>query len=178
MSKKHVNERVGQVKSTKKSRKKLIIGISSIVVFAGLLTWLVMVLINGMDSYDQVVTPDNIEEVISSLDEAEVTPIGSYEVLMNTTWNFESSEDASYDAVIGNSKYNQNEVYFTIELADTGEEIYQSPYIPVGSDLENIKLQEKLNKGTYECVLTYHLVDSNMSEVSTVSVTMTVIIQN
>lgn len=178
MSKKPLNKRVIMEDTAKKFPSKLFIGIVSFAVFSLVLTGIIIFLIMGKESYNQVVTPANIEEVISKVKKEEMTTVGSYEVLMNTTWDFKSSKEASYDAVVGNSVYNKNTVYFTIKLADTNQEIYKSPYLKVGSDLKHIKLKENLKKGTYDCVMTYHLVDSDFKEISTVSVTMSIIIHN
>lgn len=124
-----------------------------------------------------VVTPDNIEEVISKLSEEAKTPQGSYEVRMSTTWKFEDGKAASETAFVENVPNNRNTVYFVICLKDTEEEIYKSPYIPVGSSLSNIVLDKPLDKGTYNAVMTYYLVDDSNKDVSRVSVGLTLIIE-
>ena len=63
--------------------------------------------------------------------------------------------------------------------SDTGDTIYESPYIPVGSSLEKIKLNdESLSKGTYPCTLTYHLVDEQHIDISTLNISISVVIEN
>lgn len=126
---------------------------------------------------NMIVTPDNVEEIVASLEEQEKTPIGSYEVYMNTEWHFPDSSSESRDAIVENSITNNNTVFFTIELPDTKEEIYKSPYIPVGSSLESIVLDKELPAGSYKTVLTYHLVDDSYEEISNVSVNVTIIIE-
>lgn len=123
-----------------------------------------------------VVTPDNVQEVIDQLDSADYVTAGSYEVTMNTTWNFKDGASASDDAYVENSVENTNDVYFDITLADTEENIYSSPVIPIGSHLEDITLDKDLDAGTYDCVMTYTLVDSEQNALSTVRVTMTIIV--
>jgi hypothetical protein len=74
---------------------------------------------------------------------------------------------------------NSNTVNFTVTRNDTGATIYTSPYIPVGSSLSNIKLEdEEMGKGTYPCVVTYHLLDGEYKEVSTVKINISVVIEN
>lgn len=124
-----------------------------------------------------VVTPDNVQDVIAELDEKDIIPVGSYEVNMNNVWTFPDSRSASTDAYIGNSISNSSTVYFTIALKDTTEDIYTSPYLPVGSHLENVNLNCDLVAGTYDAVLTYHLVDSDYQELSYVSVGLEIIIE-
>jgi hypothetical protein len=123
-----------------------------------------------------VVTPDNVDEVIAALDEDEVVSAGSYEVTMNTTWNFKDGASASDNAYVENAVDNTNDVYFDITLADTEENIYSSPVIPVGSHLENITLDKELEDGTYDCVVTYTLVDEDQNPLSTVRVSLTIVV--
>jgi predicted metalloprotease len=123
-----------------------------------------------------VVTPDNVEETISQLEESEHVAPGSYEVTMNTTWNFKDGESASDNAYVANSVNNTNDVYFDITLADTEETIYSSPVIPIGSHLEDITLDKVLEDGTYDCVVTYTLVDEEQNPLSTVRISLTIVI--
>lgn len=121
-----------------------------------------------------IVNDDNVEEIASKLIEEERVQPGRYEVMMNTTWNFKDGGSASYDAYVGNVERNTNSVYFDLSLSDTEEVILSSPIIPVGSHLNNISLDKPLEKGTYDCVCTYQLVDDNNKPVSKVSVGVTV----
>jgi hypothetical protein len=123
-----------------------------------------------------VVTPDNVEEVIQALEESDYVAPGSYEVTMNTTWNFKDGLSASDNAYVENSVSNTNDVYFDITLADTDENIYSSPVIPIGSHLEDITLDKELEDGTYDCVITYTLVDEEQNPLSTVRVSLTIVI--
>jgi len=54
----------------------------------------------------------------------------------------------------------------------TNELLYSSPYIPVGSILEEITLVKELPAGDYDTIVKYHLVDDDMKELSTVSVSV------
>jgi len=158
--------------------KKIMIIFGAIIILVGVFTWIIISTFFEKEVYNQVVTPDNVDKMIESIDQKEVAAPGSFEVLMNTTWSFKSSEESSFDAQIANSTYNKDTMYFTIKIDGSEKDIYTSPYVPVGSALENIKLDKKLNKGNYDCVLTYHIVDKEFSEKSTVSVSMKIIIQN
>jgi hypothetical protein len=125
---------------------------------------------------DVVVTPDNVDEIVSQMDEDDYTPPGSYEVTMNMTWYFKDGASASDNAYVENSVSNTNDVYFDITLADTGENIYSSPVLPLGSSLENITLDKPLEDGTYDCVVTYTLVDEEQTPISTVRVGLTIVV--
>lgn len=125
-----------------------------------------------------VVTEKNVEKVASNLTEKEPTPIGSYEVRMNSNWEFEDGLSASSNAYVENVETNTNAVYFDIVRADTNEKIYESPILPIGSHLEAITLDKNLEVGNYDCVCTYHLLDEEEQPVSKVSIAVKVNIMN
>lgn len=129
-------------------------------------------------SYNHVVTPENVKQIRDELETAQKTALGSYEVYMNTTWTFKDASSPSTDAIVGNKATNTNTVYFTISLKDDSSQVFKSPYIPVGNNLEHIVLDESLKAGTYPAVITYYLVDDNYVEQSHVSVNMTLSILN
>ena len=120
-----------------------------------------------------VVTPDNVDEILSDM-KGQTTKPGTYEVKMNTTWNFDRGNTASSDAYVENSTSNTNAVDFDIVLSETGETIFKSPVIPVGSHLENITLDKVLKKGKHACVLTYHLLDDNGNTTGKLNLNLTI----
>lgn len=124
-----------------------------------------------------VVTPDNVEEILADMQDQKVQT-GRYEVTMNTTWNFNKGDSPSNDAYVENSTANTNDVYFDIVRSDTEETIFTSPTIPVGSHLENITLDTPLDKGTYDCVLTYHLLDEDGKAISKLNISLSIVINN
>lgn len=123
-----------------------------------------------------VVNEDNVEDVLKELDEKEAVPVGYYEAIMNYTWHFASGDAPSDNAYVENAAANTNAVYFDVTLEDTEETIYESPILPVGSHLEDIALDTELPAGTYDCLLTYHLLDEEDKSISTLKVTVTVVI--
>lgn len=177
MSKDKASQKIS-VSSQKTSNRRpvLLIIIATVVIVAGgVLLWS---LFGNEKEPNVVVTPDNVEDMVAQIQDEDRTPIGSFEVNMNTTWTFPNSHSASTDAYIANSVYNTNTVYFTIALSGSDEDIYTSPYIPVGSMMENITLNCNWPAGTYDTVLTYHLVNDEYADVSQVSVALEIIIQN
>lgn len=127
---------------------------------------------------DYLVTPDNVDEVIASLEAADVTPSGSYEVKMNSEWRFRDSTQPSYNAFVANVVNNTQEVFFDVVENESGETIYESPIIPVGSSLENVLLDVDLATGTYACTLIYHLLDANGEEFSSLQIAIDIVIEN
>lgn len=125
-----------------------------------------------------VVNEDNVAQIIEEMEESERVPQGSYEMTMNSTWYFDNGASASDNAYVENSVTNTNPVYFDITRSDTEETIFESPILPLGSHLDSITLDENLPAGTYDCVMTYHLLDENDESISTVNVSLTIVIEN
>lgn len=176
-SQERVNNRISQ-----NNRKLPIPAIAAGVVVVSIMVGIAIYVVLGMkdkpidpSSYNMVVTEENVDEVLANMKDSEKTPIGSYEVNMNTTWTFDDSSSPAKDAIIRNSTTNSNVVFFTIALKD-GAQIFKSPQLPIGSSLKNIVLDKQLAAGTYPAVVTYHLLDDKNNETSTVSVNLTIII--
>lgn len=184
MSKEKANERINNRISSpeEKSHKGIIIAIVVVAVCA--LVGVILYLVLGKDAepepkeWNMVVTPDNVDEIIAQLNEADKTPPGSYEVRMTPDWVFDNGDAISSNAFVENVTNNQNTVYFEITRTDDSSVIYKSPYLPVGSSLEKIKLDTSLPAGVYDTVLTYHLVDEENQHVSKISVALTITIKN
>ncbi|WP_026670903.1 hypothetical protein [Butyrivibrio sp. AE3006] len=125
-----------------------------------------------------VVSQDNAEELAEEMIQQEYVEPGYYEVVMSTTWHFPTGDEESKDSYVENVPSNTNDVYFDLFLSDDEEHtIYESPIIPRGEKLENIKLNTKLEAGTYDCLMIYHLVDENQNSVSEVRVGLNVIVE-
>jgi hypothetical protein len=124
-----------------------------------------------------VVTPDNVDEVITQMAESEFVEPGYFETSMTNEWHFPEANSASPDAYVANVAGNTNDIYFDVVLAeDENRVIYSSPVIPIGASLKDLTLDAPLENGTYDCVVIYHLVDEDQNTVSTLRVTVTVII--
>jgi hypothetical protein len=171
-------------------RKYIIIVIAALVVIAILAGVIVYLLIGKKDEpaattgpaeegkREVLVTEDNVKEVAEEMEQEEYTPPGYYTVMQNMEWHFPKGDQPSSDAHVENLPENTNDVYFDLFLADNDETpIYQSPVIPLGAVLEDFKLDTKLDAGTYDCIIVYHLVDENQNSISTVSLTVKVIVE-
>ncbi len=134
---------------------------------------------NGVPSgpkRNTVVTMDNKDEILADLNNKVAN--GMLEVKMNVDWSFKNSSTPSENAYVANKTTNNNTFYFDVVVDATGETVYESPYIPVGSELRNIELTADLSAGTYPCTLTYHLIDDNYEDVSSTSVAVTLHVSN
>lgn len=158
----------GEGSKEKKGGKKAVIICVVVVILLAIVLFL---LLNKEPERNVVVNENNVEDVIKNRD---FVPAGSYEVTMNSTWNFANGTAASDNAYVENAKTNNNPVYFDVVRTDTDEAIYESPILAVGSHLEKITLDTDLPAGRYDCLVTYHLLDEKDEEISTVKLTLTV----
>lgn len=169
------------MESKKNGGKKLLVAVLVLVIVAlvGVIVYLVMQKEEAEeDGNDRgravVLTEDNVE----AFENEGPVEDGYYLVTMNTTWEFDDGASESVNAYVANAKENSRTVYFDVFLSDTGERIYSSPYLPVGSELQNFKLEKDLAAGEYTAVVTYHLVDDEENEIDEVSAEVSIRVLN
>ncbi|WP_022778884.1 hypothetical protein [Butyrivibrio sp. AE3009] len=122
-----------------------------------------------------VLSEENAEEVAEDFFSEDYTPPGYFTATMNNVWNFATGDSVSEDAYVANDTSNSNDIYFDIFIdGDDQNPIYQSPVIPLGGELDKIRLDKKLSAGSYNCTMVYHLVDENQNTLSTVNVGVTI----
>ena len=83
---------------------------------------------------------------------------GMINISMNTAPYFEDGASEG-NVMIVNESINNYPQKVQIVRNDTGEQIYQSNAIPVGSKIERAKLDVALPAGTYECTAYFHNLD-------------------
>ena len=98
------------------------------------------------------------DKIIASLN-AKVEE-GMINISMNTSPNFRDGT-AEGNLMIVNEEVNRYPQVVEITHNDTGEMIYKSGAIPVGSKIEHAKLSVDLPAGTYECTAMFYNVDPN-----------------
>lgn len=163
----------------KGKNKKTIIIICILAVIAILLGIILFLLLRGDEKRNVVVNKDNAEEIAKEMADQEFVEPGYYTVSMETEWHFSKGDAVSDNAWVENQAENTNDVYFDVFLAeDEDKPIYQSPVIPRGSYLENITLDQSLDKGTHDCVIIYHLVDEEQETISTLRVAFTITVDS
>ena len=98
------------------------------------------------------------DKIIASLN-AKVEE-GMINISMNTSPNFREGT-AEGNLMIVNEGINRYPQVVEISRNDTGEMIYKSGAIPVGSKIEHAKLSVDLPAGTYDCTAMFYNVDPN-----------------
>ena len=101
---------------------------------------------------------DNLspEEIAKKLNEKVAE--GMINISMNTAPYFENGK-AEGNVMIVNESINNYPQQVEFIRNDTGEQIFQSKAIPVGSKIERAALDVELPAGTYECTAYFHNLD-------------------
>ena len=173
-------------KKKKKANKQMIVLIVLMVILI-IVGVVLIILLTGNNSEEPeveesvggrgtVVTQENVEEILRQI--REPVPDGHYVVRMSLEWTFDKWDVISRNAYVENSPDNMRTVYFDLFLDSTGELIYSSPYIPLGSRLENFALDEEVPAGEHSATVTYRLVDDDYNVLTDVSVGVTLKINN
>lgn len=176
------NERIRTKKGGKRKFPTIYIVLITLIVITIPIGIVLATAQNDSDKSDTtVVNSDNVEDIIDEQKEEKdnYADYSSYETVMNLEWTFDNASAVSKDAYVANVKNNPGTVYFTITTkGDNPEEIYRSPYLELGAELSDIKLDKPLPVGTHECWCTYHLVNEDYEEQSQVNVNITITINN
>jgi hypothetical protein len=107
----------------------------------------------------RVITPENVDEIRTEV-QANVER-GMFMTHMNMIWSFADGESASYDAVMGNSANNTYPMWFTVVLDGTGQQVFESGLIPVGTMISEIKLSQDLEPGSYPATVYVNMVEQD-----------------
>lgn len=96
------------------------------------------------------------DKIIAALNEK--VEEGMINISMNTSPSFADGTSVG-NLMIVNEGINRYPQVVEITRNDTGESIYKSGAIPVGSKIEKAKLSINLDAGTYECTAMFYNVD-------------------
>ena len=121
---------------------------------------------------------DNLspEEIAEKLNEKVAE--GMINISMNTAPYFENGT-AEGNVMIVNEAINNYPQQVEFIRNDTGEQIFQSKAIPVGSKIERAALDVELPAGTYECTAMFHNLDPETGEIiGTAGAIITITIKN
>ena len=107
---------------------------------------------------------DNLspEEIAEKLNEKVAE--GMINISMNTAPYFENGASEG-NVMIVNEAINNYPQKVQIIRNDTGEQIYESGAIAVGSKIEHAKLNTTLSAGTYECTAYFHNLNPETGEI-------------
>ena len=121
---------------------------------------------------------DNLspEEIAEKLNEKVAE--GMINISMNTAPYFENGT-AEGNVMIVNEAINNYPQQVEFIRNDSGEQIFQSKAIPVGSKIERAALNMELPAGTYECTAMFHNLDPETGDIiGTAGAIITITIKN
>ena len=121
---------------------------------------------------------DNLspEEIAEKLNEKVAE--GMINISMNTAPYFEDGT-AEGNVMIVNEAINNYPQQVEFIRNDTGEQIYQSNAIPVGSKIERAALDVELPAGRYECTAMFHNLDPETGDIiGTAGAIITITVKN
>ena len=121
---------------------------------------------------------DNLspEEIAEKLNEKVAE--GMINISMNTAPYFENGTSEG-NIMIVNESINNYPQQVEFIRNDTGEQIYQSKAIPVGSKIERAALDVELPAGSYECTAMFHNLDPVSGEIiGTAGAIITITVKN
>ena len=102
---------------------------------------------------------------------------GMINISMNTSPWFEDATSLG-NLMIVNETINRHPQKVEIVRNDTGEVIYTSGAIPVGSKIEAAKLDVELEAGSYECTALFHNLDDTGNIIGSAGAIITITIKN
>ena len=166
-----------QKETANKGRRKMII-IAFVVLCAALVVCVVLLLQKTKPKeLDRGFGDESNKDTVME-DMGDKVAEGMFECKMTTSWVFEDGKSESPNAYVANVENNLHTIYFDVYEKATEELLYSSPMLPVGTELDNIKLEKELQKGEYDAVVMYTLVDEDNEEVSTVGFDITISVNN
>ncbi|WP_155838531.1 hypothetical protein [Butyrivibrio proteoclasticus] len=167
-----------QTRSARRGFAIIIAFLVIIVILVGVIAFLLGRNTGSSDNSSEASNTPSSREVVNEsrviLDEESATGVmdemrsavaeGMFECNMSMTWTFEDTTKPSKDAYVANSSNNTHPIYFDVVLKDTGETVYSSPILPVGSELKNFALDKSLEPGTYKATVKYTLLRDEESQ--------------
>ena len=103
---------------------------------------------------------------------------GMINISMDTSPVFESGTAKGNLLIVNSERNNYPQVVYIVRK-DTGEEIYRSGGIPVGSKIERAALAVDLPAGTYDCVAYFNSIDAGTGAIlGTAGAEITITVQH
>ena len=153
---------VMKMEFTKKGKAIIIGSITSVVAIAAVVIFLLWPKTEELPEEPTpagvlVINEANYTEIMADI--REKVARGMFETHMNTTWIFPDSKSPSSNAVMGNSPNNNFPFWFTVTVRETGDIVYTSGLLPVGTQIAEIILDEELPAGEYPAVVNINMID-------------------
>lgn len=167
----------------KQTNKLMITIIALLILLVGVGVAIIILFLSKSDKNNSEVLNNN-EELVEVFDDGTVEIIGidSYLILdeddlitkeelqkkvddgmMSLKYNNEIRIENGKEGIcsIANDEINKRDMYVSLWLSDTQEEIYRSGLIPVGNKIEQLVLNKSLDVGEYSAILVHNQLEDN-----------------
>lgn len=163
-------EKVDSVEPKKSSKKLslpiiivICVGVLAIAVVAFLFLSKPKVEDNANDNSDNVMTYESdiiLDDAESMSDKinAMAKQVADGQIGLELKTMASSANGTDFSCYVGNAAENTYDIYLTITLDDTNEEVYRSGLIPPGGRIEKFTTTKELDEGNYMATLTYNQV--------------------
>ncbi len=135
--------------------KKIVMGVCAAAVVAAVGAGICLMNNRNDGPVGRVIDEDNYQQISEEM--SNEVQDGYFETYMNTDWTFADGTAKTEDAVFGNSPNNTKPIRMEVILSDTGEVVYESGVLPVGTELPPFQLDVDLEPGTYDAVCQVYL---------------------
>ena len=148
---------------TKKGKAIIIGSVTSVVAIAAVVVFLLWPKTEEVQVPERAgakfITQENVLDLQREVEERVAR--GMFETHMNMNWSFPDGHSPSTNAIMGNSPNNNFAFYFTVTLRDTGEVVFTSGLLPVGTEIAEVVLDTPLEAGTYPAVVHVNMIDDD-----------------
>lgn len=118
----------------------------------------------GALTYDTAVVLDDPETLQKLVDEM-VRKAAEGTMTLEMQVDAVSSDGLTFSCYLANAVENNYDMFMTLYLDETKEEIYRSGLIPLGGRIESFALTEELAKGNHSCTLVFNQVEEDLQTI-------------
>lgn len=115
-------------------------------------------------TYDSTVVLDDPETLQKLVDEM-VRKAEEGAMTLEMQVDAVSSDGITFTCYLANALENNYDMFMTLYLDETEEEIYRSGLIPLGGRIETFTLIKALEKGSHSCTLVFNQVEKDLQTV-------------
>ncbi len=168
-------EKQGSGKMTKASLIAVIL-----ILLAAIITLLILILLKrdsgqsqppaapaangGILTYDSTVVLDDPETLQKLVDEM-VRKAEEGTMTLEMQVDAVSGDGITFSCYLANALENNYDMFLTLYLDETQEEIYRTGLIPLGGRIETFSLEKALEKGSHSCTLVFNQVEEDLQTI-------------
>lgn len=115
-------------------------------------------------TYDSTVVLDDPETLQKLVDEM-VRKAEEGTMTLEMQVDAVSDDGITFTCYLANALENNYDMFMTLYLDETQEEIYRTGLIPLGGRIESFTLERALEKGSHSCTLVFNQVETDMQTI-------------